>query len=80
MIKRWLTKLVQGAVEEHLVKLESSRERYVACPKCGKSFDLTALGVAHNIRAVTVICDACKTHFEVRPSQFWNKIEVEARR
>lgn len=66
-------------VEEKLAGLQTVGHRHVACPVCGKSFALQALNIPYGTRAITITCDNCHNTFEVRPSQFWNKIEVERR-
>lgn len=64
-------------VREEITVLRSSPKRHVACPSCGNGFDLS--GHDLNVHSITIICNKCSTHFEVRPSLFWNKIEVEKR-
>lgn len=80
MIRKLLTNLVHKLVKEELARIQSSPNRYVACPNCGKSYHLiNDCKIAHYVRQATVSCSQCGQHFEVRPGMFWEKIEVEKR-
>lgn len=78
-----LTETIKGRVEGHvhetIAAMQSVKHRHVACPVCGKSYDLSSLGVPHSTPSVTISCSGCNNKFEVRPGLFWNKLEVERR-
>ena len=70
---------VKAMVMEELARAQSHKTRHIACPTCGKSFNLHTLGLAYHTRSATIACDNCGQHFEIRPGLFWEKIEVERR-
>lgn len=74
---RAYAQLLTDKVKEEITKVRSSPQRYVACPTCGKGFDMA--GYDLHVQAISVVCDKCSHAFEVRPSLFWDKIEVTRR-
>lgn len=70
---------VEERVKNEMIRLQSAPQRHVACPRCGKGFALEGLGIPHHAKSATIVCDKCGSHFEIRPSMFWDKIEVELR-
>lgn len=69
--------LIHEHVKEELTRLQAKPQRHVACLNCGKTFDLSTHPM--HTRAITIVCDGCRAQFEVRPSLFWEKLEVERR-
>jgi len=78
-LRRALPEQIRGVVQEELARLRSSVNRFVACPDCGASYDLSKLGIKFNVRAATICCSQCHCHFEVHPGMFWEHIEVARR-